>query len=97
MQTIPEPTGYTKTLGVEWNSKEDIFRLTIADPPSAEHLTKRLLTSNIAKIFDVLGWFSPCVIKAKILMQKIWERKVDWDEVVPEDVLEIWCRWRSEL
>lgn len=96
-QVIPEPTGYTKTLGIEWNSKEDVFRLAITDPPAADNLTKRLLTSDIAKTFDVLGWFSPSVIKAKILLQKIWERKVDWDEIVPQDLLEVWQRWRSEL
>ena len=37
------------------------------------------------------------MIKAKILPQKIWERKVDWDEAVPQDIIEIWLRWRSEL
>ena len=96
-QVMPEPTGYAKTLGIEWNSKEDVFRLTITDPPTAESLTKRLLTSDIAKTFDVLGWFSPSMIKAKILLQRLWERKIDWDEAVPQDLLDIWRRWRAEL
>ena len=48
-------------------------------------------------MFDVLGWFSPTVIKAKILLQKLWVHKIDWDDIVPRDVLEIWRRWRSEL
>ena len=95
-QMISEPE-YTKTLGIEWNSKTDVFRLTINKPPKADLLTKPLLTSDIAKTFDVLGWFSPSTIKAKILLQKLWEQKVDWDDAVPQTVLEVWQRWRSEL
>lgn len=30
-------------------------------------------------------------------MQELWERRIDWDEAVPDDVWEIWWRWRSEL
>ena len=96
-QTISESPEYTKTLGIKWNSKEDTFHLTVSKPPDSEHFTKRLLTSDIAKMFDVLEWFSPTVIKAKILLQKLWVHKIDWDDIVPRDVLEIWRRWRSEL
>ena len=52
---------------------------------------------NIAKVYDVLGWFSPCIIKVKILLQKVWERKIDLDDKVPPDILETWLRWRKEL
>ena len=33
----------------------------------------------------------------KILLQNVWERKIDWDDEVPPDLLEIWLRWRREL
>jgi hypothetical protein len=71
-------------------------RLSAQNPISGP-FTKRLLTSDIARTFDVLGWFSPSVIKAKILLQRLWERRVGWDEAVPQDILEIWKRWRTEL
>ncbi len=96
-QVMPETAQFTKTLGIEWESKRDIFRLTIADPPVCETFTKRLLVSDLAKTFDVLGWLSPTIIKAKILLQRLWERKVDWDQAVPCDLLGVWQRWRSEL
>lgn len=97
-QTLVEPTGYSKTLGIEWNAKHDSFRLTISDPPAPSRtVTKRLLTSDVAKTFDALGWFSPTIIKAKVLLQKMWERHVDWDQAVPDDIRETWWRWRSEL
>lgn len=48
-------------------------------------------------MFDVLGWFSPAVIKVKILYQRLWEQKVDWDDPVPINIQSVWERWRSEL
>ena len=53
-------------------------------------MTKYTLTSNIAWTFDVLEWFFPRITKAKILLQKLWERNIDWDEDVPKDVLCVW-------
>ena len=58
---------------------------------------KHGLVSDMAKTFDALGWFSPSTIKAKILMQKLWELKVDWDDPVPGDIYRAWLQWRTEL
>ena len=33
----------------------------------------------------------------KILLQRVWELKVGWDEPVPEQILVVWQRWRREL
>ena len=54
----------------------------------------RLLVSDIAKVYDMLGWFSPSIIKAKILLQRLWEQKVGWDESVTQSA---WLKWRTEL
>ncbi len=94
---LPDPDMYTKTLGIEWNSFMDHFRLTISELPSLDNLTKRALVSDIAKTFDVLEWFSPTIITVKILLQRLWEEKVDWDDVVPLSIKEKWLCWRSEL
>ena len=97
IQSIPSPDQYTKTLGVEWNAQTDHFRLTIANLPPLENITKRDLVSDIAKTFDVLGWFAPTIIKVKILLQRLWEQRVDWDDPVPEATYDEWFKWRSEL
>ena len=72
---ISESEGYTKTLGIEWNAKLDHFRLTVSELPPLKEITKRFLVSDISKVYDVLGWFSPSIIKVKILLQKVWERR----------------------
>ena len=97
IQSLPSPDQYTKTLGVEWNAQTDHFRLTIANLPPLKNVTKRDLVSDVAKTFDVLGWFAPTIIKVKILLQRLWEQRVDWDDPVPEAIYDEWLKWRSEL
>ncbi len=72
--SISEGNEYTKTLGLEWNTTMDHFRLAVTNLSSPEGITKRMLVSNVAKVFDVLGWFSPTIIKVKILLQSSAER-----------------------
>ena len=80
VRTISEVNEYTKTLGIEWNISTDEFRLTIAELPLNTNVTKRVIVSDVAKVFDVLGWLSPVTVKMKILLQRLWEAKVDWDD-----------------
>jgi len=88
---------YSKTLGIEWNITSDQLRLNIFDSPRVNKMTKRNLISDVAKVFDALGLFSPVTVKMKILLQRLWEIKIDWDDLVPEDLLEVWAQWRCEL
>ena len=88
---------YTKTFGIEWHSILDHFRLTVSHLTFHSALTKRALVSDVDRTYDVLGWFSPAVIKAKILLQRVWEAKVDWDEEVSDSIREEWSLWQSQL
>ena len=65
--------------------------------PFTGTLTKRALASDIARLFDILGWCSPAVIKPKILLQRLWEDKLNWDDPVSATTREIWEKWRGEL
>ena len=69
--TMPESLEYTKTLGVEWNTDLDHFRLTLSVLPSYDTMTKTVFISDVSRVFDVFGWFSPCTIKMKILFQQL--------------------------
>ena len=96
--TITEQSDvYSKTLGIEWHCVLDYFRINTTKHQSLESPTKRALVSEIASIYDVLGFVSPIVIKAKILLQRVWESKVEWDEEVPQQILDEWSIWRSQL
>lgn len=95
--SLPDTDEYTKTLGIQWNSTSDHFKLTISELTPPDRVTKRFLISDIAKTYDILGWFSPTIIMVKILFQQLWEQKVGWDDVVPDPICEVWLRWRREL
>ena len=69
---LPIDNEYTKVLGVEWNTEQDSLRLVTGTFSSGPALTKRVLASNIARIYDILGWYSPSIIKLKVLLQHLW-------------------------
>ncbi|XP_023237214.1 uncharacterized protein LOC111636233 [Centruroides sculpturatus] len=60
----------TKALGLNWNTKEDVFYFVLCkfsnQPP-----TKRTVFSDIAPLFDPLGWLAPVTIKAKMILQRL--------------------------
>ena len=40
--------------------------------------------------FDPLGIAMPYVIKAKLIIQKLWRRHIAWDDELPSDILQKW-------
>ncbi len=96
-QTIHDPDRFAKALGLEWSTGLDCFRLTVSEFHRQKVVTKRALVSDVAKTFDVLRWFAPVIVKVKILLQRLWEAGVEWDEPVPPAIHETWERWRLEL
>lgn len=85
-----------KTLGIKWSPADDKFHYEY-DVPEHERHTKRTTLSDIAKIFDPLGWISPCVILAKKLIQDIWLSKIDWDDELPNELLNSWMLLRAQF
>ena len=85
---LSDPDQYTKTLGIEWNASNDHFRVSVTELPPIECMTKRSLVSDVTKTFDVLGWYSPTLMKAKILLQMLWLERVGWDDCISNAILE---------
>ncbi|XP_011858993.1 PREDICTED: uncharacterized protein LOC105556505 [Vollenhovia emeryi] len=82
-----------KTLGIYWDSIQDAFRFdSLASRSASETLTKRVILSDISRLFDPLGWLAPVTVVAKILMQDLWILKCEWDTVLP---VEIRLRWQE--
>lgn len=78
----------SKTLGLNWMPAEDIL-FCDADLSTAK-VTKRTMLSAIAKIYDPLGILAPIVVVAKLIMQKLWHEKVDWDDPVSDSIRSQW-------
>ena len=88
---------FTKVLGMEWNATLDTFRPVVSSLKQVETLTKWALLSDIARLYDILGWCSPAIVNPKILLQHMWREKCDWDDPVPQCILPEWQWWCSEL
>lgn len=85
-----------KLLGLVWNPETDAFKFNVngAQPTDT---TKRSVLSVIARLFDPLGWLSPFVIIAKMLMQELWIRGGDWNNPIPDDLLERWREYCEQM
>lgn len=42
----------------------------------------------MAKLFDPLGIISPLILRAKIVLQKLWSLRLAWDQAVPQYIQE---------
>ncbi|XP_012524163.1 uncharacterized protein LOC105829678 [Monomorium pharaonis] len=82
------------SLGLLWHPARDSFQFRIDSIPM-NTVTKRIMLSTIAKIFDPLGFITPVVIVAKILLQSLWTLKVDWDQALPPSIVEQWTNFAT--
>ncbi|KAL0871205.1 hypothetical protein ABMA27_004977 [Loxostege sticticalis] len=86
-----------KILGLTWERHNDKFQYKVDLPELAPPITKRKIIADISRLFDPLGWVTPCIIVAKVLIQKPWIAGISWDEEVPKEILEEWCTYRNDL
>ncbi|XP_072403059.1 uncharacterized protein [Diabrotica undecimpunctata] len=86
-----------KTLGLSYDTITDNFKLSSPKININDCLTKRQVLSFISKFYDPLGLAGPVLVKAKVIMQTIWLRKIKWDEVLPNDLQEIWKNFITGL
>ncbi|XP_045509358.1 uncharacterized protein LOC123704911 [Colias croceus] len=92
--------GIVKALGVQWNLGTDRFEYNFSLESIDDDnviITKRNILSDIQKLFDPLGWIAPCIVLAKILMQKLWLEKANWDEDLNIFIKEEWKNIRNDL
>ncbi|XP_054745963.1 uncharacterized protein LOC129250358 [Anastrepha obliqua] len=90
-------TDSTKTLGIHWLPKEDLFRFVLNDNFTSLRATKRNILSVSARLFDPLGLLAPLVTKAKILLQELWLQKLDCDESIPLHLDTSWENFKANL
>ncbi|XP_063630296.1 uncharacterized protein LOC134801610 [Cydia splendana] len=86
-----------KILGLTWDRNEDTFKITVNLPELRNPVTKRLVLSDVASLFDPLGWLAPVVITAKVMIQKLWLCNHGWDEELPAEIVNEWVTYRDEL
>jgi len=81
----------TKTLGMSWRPQVDEFSFQF-DLPKTNAMSKRNILSIIARLYDILGLLGPVVTRCKIFVQELWMSHLDWDEILPQQLID---RWQS--
>ncbi|CAH2103260.1 unnamed protein product [Euphydryas editha] len=92
-----ESDGMMKVLGIKWNRLTDNFEYVVNLINTKEPITKRTILSEIARLYDPIGWISPVVITAKIFIQKLWKERLEWDDELPKKLLLEWLHYKDEL
>ncbi|XP_023947649.2 uncharacterized protein LOC112052703 [Bicyclus anynana] len=85
-----------KTLGLNWISDVDSLSFSISIK-LRDKVTKRHILSVISQIFDPLGLVGPCVVEAKLIMQKLWIEQCSWDEEVSQAIRTSWISFAEAL
>ena len=88
----------TKVLGVHWDMEKDTLSIPGLDLKTMEMATtKRDVLHCIASVYDPLGLLAPVVVKAKVFVQGLWEKKLEWDDQIPQEDLNNWKIISSNL
>lgn len=92
-----EDGGFQKILGMQWEPKDDFFSFRIEGNTSDTPCSKRSILSFAAKIWDILGFLCPVIIKIKILLQQLWSQNIGWDDIPPHHIVKTWNEFRLQL
>ncbi|XP_065224341.1 uncharacterized protein LOC135848369 [Planococcus citri] len=84
-------------LGLNWCTKNDTLCVVLNLNPLPDSITKRILLSDIARVFDVLGVLSPITVRAKIILQDLWRESLKWDDKLSDHLQDKFLKYRREL
>lgn len=84
-----------KILGLKWNPQSDDFSYSIEC--LQKKCTKRTILSDLARIFDPLGYLTPSSLVIKLLIQSLWSQGLGWDDTPSPEIVMKWERLKMEL
>ena len=82
---------------MHWDVRNDNFHISVPQIDVNMPVTRRIIASESAKVFDILGLFSPSILPSKVMLQELWRLKLDWDQPVPDSLSLRWQQWASSL
>ena len=60
-------------------------------------MTRRGILSIVISLYDPFGFVAPFILNAKLILKDLCRKKLDWDDVIPKDILRRWQAWLQEL
>ena len=82
----------TNILGLQWNTITDTlcFPSKTITPENSTLITKQEVLQQFSKIFDPLEFLSPVTIRAKLFMQSLWQKCIDWGKPLDKELQDEW-------
>ncbi|CAB4029641.1 Hypothetical predicted protein [Paramuricea clavata] len=84
-----------RALGLIWDAEEDTLKFT--GPAGTPGKTKRQILSQSFSIWDPRGLVLPFSFRAKMLLQKLHRKKIEWDDEINDDEPKEWFSWCKEV
>ena len=84
-----------RALGISWDVEIDCLQYKFK--PKDKPQTRRGILSVVSSIYDPLGYASPFVLRAKMILQELTRLKLGWDETIPSTEKELWNAWLQDL
>ena len=95
-----------KVAGLKWLSKKDLIQLCVGEfsfekkkhgkssmaniGKIPEKFTRKQCASKVAEVFDLTGKVAPIVAGFKLDLRMLIQRKLQWDDTIPNDLREMW-------
>lgn len=87
----------TKKLGIGYKPSSDSFCYHLKPMKEDSEVTKASVLSEIASIYDPIGWIGPVVLTAKLYMKKLWLLNMKWTDKVSDDFRAEWNNFREHF
>ncbi|CAG7720691.1 unnamed protein product [Allacma fusca] len=82
----------------KWTSSDaDVLDAFTVQSRKSSKVTKRIILSEIARVFDPLGFLAPITVRGKIIMQQLWSSSIGWDSTPSEDRVSEWIAYQTDL
>ena len=80
-----------RALGISWDTNADVFtfKLHSQEVPA----TKRGILRATSMLFDPLGFLTPFILIAKLIIQSLWRSGVSWDQRIDDKIKLRWENW----
>lgn len=89
---------HASVLGLIWIPKNDCFAFKVELSMSEDiKITKLVIVSEVAKLYDPNGYMAPVITVAKALIQKLWVERFEWNELLSEELIASWKQFYYDL
>ncbi|XP_018358512.1 PREDICTED: uncharacterized protein LOC108758196 [Trachymyrmex cornetzi] len=96
--TISDNATHSRILGMQWNRCLDTFQFPCeSESKTHQVVSKRIILSEIATLFDPLGLLGPMFVTAKLILQDLWQLFIQCDESVPLDIHTRWVTFKEQM